>query len=135
MEDQKVIATAALISVGVGSANSIFKYKKAPSTKFLIGSGVAFLLLSGMANSQALAEVAKGLALGIMTTILLGDGGGVLTYFAGEKETDTRAPKSKGTVRPKEAAEYADSAIQLPRAGGQTFRLDNLTPFPGVTTK
>lgn len=95
--NQTIIATAGLVSVGVGSANAILKDNRPPSARFLIGSGVAFLLLSAMANGgDALAEIAKGLSLGIMTTILLGEGGGVLSYLGGEVDTQARgatAPK------------------------------------------
>lgn len=86
---QKVIATAGLVSVAVGSANSMVKYKRPPSSRFLIGSGIAYLILSAMGASDALGELAKGLAVGIMTTIVLGEGGGVMTYFVGPREVNT----------------------------------------------
>lgn len=97
-DTQKVIATAGLISVSVGTANSVIKYKRPPSSRFLIGSGLAFLILSAMGNTEALGEIAKGLAVGVMTTILLGEGGGVLTYFVGEHESDTRKKGRQDTT-------------------------------------
>lgn len=127
---QKVIATAGIISVGVGSANSILKYKRTPSYRFLVGSGVAYLLLSAMGNSAAMAEVAKGLALGIMTTVLLGDGGGLLTYIAGEKETNTtkaRILASAPSTPPQ--PRIVRNLVLDPRGG---YRSDYVTPTPGV---
>lgn len=91
-DTQKVIATAGLISVGVGSANAVFKFKRRPSTRFLIGSGIAYLILSAMGNSDTLGEIAKGLALGIMTTIIMGEGGGLASYFLEKEAEDTRRP-------------------------------------------
>lgn len=124
--NQTIIATAAVVSVGVGSANSVFKYKKPPATRFLIGSGVAFLLLSAMANSDTLGEIAKGLALGIMSTILLGDGGGVLSYFAGEAEMNTKKPNGGTQTDPAQR-----EAVQTPGGGKTNSRSIALIPVVG----
>lgn len=134
---QKVIATAGLISVSVGSANSVIKYKRPPSTRFLIGSGIAFLVLSAMGNTESLGEVAKGLAVGVMTTILLGEGGGVLTYFIGERESDTRKPGRKDTTDGQaeksrsENAQTARARVRAAVAPSGSFRRDiiPLQPF------
>lgn len=137
--NQTVIATAGLLAVGVGSANAILKDKRAPSARFLIGSGVGFLLLSAMANGgEAMAEIAKGLALGIMTTVLLGEGGGVLSYLGGEVDTQ----KSKGAMPPKGSDEeqalsegHQMSAVVTwfnPPASAP-FHPGQLPVFPGLT--
>lgn len=129
--NQTVIATAGLISVGVGTVNSIAKDKKPPSTRFLIGSGVAFLILSAMANGgDGLAELAKGLALGVMTTVLLGDGGGVLTYL-GEREIDTRkkgsdTPKGSDTEQAVREGVFSDTWVTTPNRPTAAYRLDIL---------
>jgi hypothetical protein len=127
-DEQKVIATAGLISVAVGSANSIVKYQKPPSTRFLIGSGIAFMVFSAMGSTPALAEVAKGLAVGIMTTIVLGDGGGVLTYFAGKEETDTQKP-TKRTPGHSSPSKDAPRVRVVPNPNGQ-FRTDSIPAQP-----
>lgn len=82
----RVIATAGLIAVAVGSINAIAKNQKLPSARFLIGSGVAFLIISAMADAEP--ELAQAFAIAICTTVVLGDGGGVLSYINnGEMDT------------------------------------------------
>jgi hypothetical protein len=85
---QRVIATSALISVGVGSANSLAKQHKLPSARFLIGSGVAFLALSALAEAEP--EVAQALAIAVLSTVLIGQGDGVLSYLNQHGEIDTQ---------------------------------------------
>ena len=85
----RVITTAALISVGVGTLNSFYKYKKPPSARFLIGSGAAYVILSAIGEGEP--EVAKALALAVATTVIIGDGGGVLSYL-NNGEIDTKKP-------------------------------------------
>lgn len=103
MAANRVIATAGLISVAVGSVNAIGKNKRLPSAKFLIGSGMAFLLLSAM--SEAEPELASAFAVAIATTVVIGEGGGVLTYI-NDGEIDTRkksvshTPKSTAGLPP-----------------------------------
>lgn len=129
-KDHRVIAACALIAVSVGSANRITKDKQLPSTRFLIGSGVAFLILSAMADmGEGAAEVAKGLAAGIMTTVVLGDGGGLLSYIDhGEVDTQKkRKPKAPPVVRTR------DTVFTHVKSHGGTFRPDTLTAFPGLT--
>lgn len=127
-KDHRVIAACALIAVSVGSANRVIKDKKLPSTRFLIGSGVAFLILSAMADmGEGAAEVAKGLAAGVMTTVVLGDGGGLLSYID-HGEVDTQK-KSK----PAPAPRSRDTVFVHTKSHGGTFRPDTLTAFPGLT--
>lgn len=130
---QKVVATAGLVSVGVGSANSILKYKQPPSMRFLIGSGMAFLVFSAMAGaSEDLGELAKGLALGVMTTILLGEGGGVMTYFVGEKEVNTTAPKpaAASTAEKSKQQQAAAHLVAHQSHPNGSFRSDRIAPQP-----
>lgn len=130
-DTEKVVATAGLVSVAVGSANSIVKYKRPPSTRFLIGSGVAFMALSAMAASDTFGELAKGLALGVMSTILLGEGGGVMTYFAGKEEVDTRKPKKDAPPPNTSSSRQGAHTVAHPMVvvGGH-YRSDRLTPQP-----
>lgn len=86
----RVIGTAALITVGVGSLNSLYKNKKPPSMRFLIGSGAAFVILSAIGEGEP--EVAKALAVAMAATVVIGDGGGVLSYMNGHGELDTKKP-------------------------------------------
>jgi hypothetical protein len=89
----RIIGTAMLITVGVGTLNSFYKTKKPPSTRFLIGSGAVYVVLSAIAEGEP--EVAKALAAAVATTVVIGDGGGVLSYLNGHGETDTTRPKSE----------------------------------------
>jgi hypothetical protein len=85
----RVIATAGIIAISVGSVNAIAKDKRLPSSRFLIGSGVAFLILSAL--SEAEPELAQAFAVAICTTVVLGEGGGVLSYINnGEMDTQKR---------------------------------------------
>lgn len=93
MAANRVIATAGIIAVAVGSVNAIAKDKKLPSTKFLIGSGVAFLILSAIADVEP--ELAQALAIAVCTTVVLGEGGGVLSYI-NNGEMDTKKTKDTG---------------------------------------
>lgn len=89
----RVIGTAMLLSVGVGTLNSFYKTKKPPSIRFLIGSGAVFVVLSAIGEGEP--EVAKALSVAVATTVVLGDGGGVLSYLNQHGETDTTRPKSE----------------------------------------
>lgn len=92
----RIIGTAMLISVGVGTLNSFYKTKKPPSFRFLIGSGAVYVALSAIGEGEP--EVAKALAVAVSTTIVLGDGGGVLSYLSQNGEIDTTRPKSDAEV-------------------------------------
>lgn len=133
-DNQKVIATAGLISVAVGSANAMVKYKRPPSTRFLIGSGMAYLILSAMGASDTLGELGKGLALGIMTTIILGEGGGVMSYFVGPAEGDTTAPKKQAAADREKASREAPRLISHHSNPKGAYRSDMVPAqpfFPG----
>lgn len=89
----RVIATAGIVAVAVGSANAIGKNHKLPSARFLIGSGVAFFLLSALAEVDG--EFAQALAIAVCVTVVLGEGGGVLSYINnGEINTDKSGSKT-----------------------------------------
>lgn len=129
--NQRVVASAAIISVGVGSANAILKYHRLPSHRFIVGSGLSYLLLSAMAQGEASGEIAKGLALGVMTTILLGDGGGLFSYIAGDAETDTAKKRILADSPDPDARPQRIIRTIIPNPNGG-FRSDHLPPTPGV---
>lgn len=111
----KVIATAGMISVGVGTINSFHKGHP-PSAQFLIGSGTAFLVISALAEAEP--EVAQAIALAVMTTVLLGEGGGVLSYINKRGEVDT-----KKSATPKRVPDSVDNAGTSDEVG-ETYRSD-----------
>lgn len=128
MASNRVIATAGLVAISVGSANAVFKHKQLPSTKFLIGSGVAFLILSAL--SEAEPELANAFAIAIATTVVLGDGGGVLSYI-NNGEMDTKKGATRFTPdAPKEpptSTDLAAAPYRMVPAGGTI-----LTPRPNM---
>lgn len=85
--ESKVIGTCAVVVIGVGTANSLGKHKRLPSARFLIGSSMAFLILSALSEGEP--EVAKALALAVTTTVVLGQGDGLFSYVNQHGETDT----------------------------------------------
>jgi hypothetical protein len=88
--ESKVIGTCAVVVIGVGTANSLGKHKKLPSARFLIGSSMAFLILSALSEGEP--EVAKALALAVTTTVVLGQGDGLFSYVNQHGEADTAKP-------------------------------------------
>jgi hypothetical protein len=91
------------------------------------------MLLSAMANiGEASGEIAKGLALGVMTTVLLGEGGGLLSYIASPAEVNTaaRSIKEQDPDPDPEARRAIVRTLTVNPRGG--FRSDHLPPLPGV---
>lgn len=153
----RIIGTAMLITVGVGTLNSFYKTKKPPSVRFLIGSGAVFVTLSAVGEGEP--EIAKALAVAVATTVVLGDGGGVLSYLNQHGETDTTRPKSEAEANNplRSSAELYDSegGPFTPETGGleefqehgafglanstvavrpQQFTPDIIGLFPGMVT-
>lgn len=121
MGSNRVIATAGLVAVAVGSVNAIGKNKRLPSTRFLIGSGVAFFLLSALAEVDQ--ELANALAIAVCATVVLGEGGGVLSYI-NNGEMDTAKGQSKGytpdnpTTPPTQVAQGQTRTVRPPVISG-----------------
>lgn len=147
----RVIGTAAIISVGVGTLNSFWKHKKPPSARFLIGSGAAYVILSAIGEGEP--EVAKALALAVATTVVLGDGGGILSYInKGEIDTKKQNPNKDAEdgaplVSSADLYEGADVETFTPsepdgdqwlypsstvKIMPQVFVNDTITPIPGI---
>lgn len=126
----RVIATSALISVGVGSINSVVKYGRPPSARFIIGSGVAYLALSALAEGEP--EVAKALAIAIASTVVLGEGDGVFAYVNKYGEANTKPgakdPKAATATNP---VQGNTGAVAMPDSYPM-HRVDTLTPIPGL---
>lgn len=127
----KVVGVAAVVTLAVGSTNSILKEKRPPSGRFLIGTGVAFCILAAMAEFDGSDELAKGLALGVMTTVILsGEAGGLLSYIdTGELKT-TKPTDDQPVATGRQRATVVRT-IQVQRPGG--FQLaDPLNSIPGL---
>lgn len=126
----RVLATAMIVSVGVGTINSVVKYGRPPSARFVIGSGVAYLALAALAEGEP--EVAKALAIAVATTVVIGQGDGVFSYVNKYGEADTRAgardPKAGGADR---ATRVSGSAVAMPDPY-PISRSDRMTPIPGL---
>lgn len=126
----RIITTAGIIAVAVGSVNAIGKNHKLPSSRFLIGSGVAFLILSAMADVEP--ELATALAIAVCTTVVLGEGGGVLSYI-NNGEMDTHKKKGDtgytGTPQgpPTQTAQAVTTAQRPPYIMGS-----GLSPRPNL---
>jgi hypothetical protein len=75
---QRVVIISAIITLGVGWFNSAKKGKPLPSWRFIIGGGMAFVILGIVADFEP--EIAGPLALAVVTTALLTEGNGILEY-------------------------------------------------------
>lgn len=127
-DTKRVVGVAALITVGVGTANSYLKEKKPPSTRFLIGCGMTFLVLSAMSEFPTGEEIAKGLALGVMSTVLLsGEAGGLLAYID-HGEFNTKPPENNPAAR---TPATVRRPVQVRNPNNQ-FRPDTVGAIPGI---
>lgn len=126
MSNNRVIATAGLVAVAVGSVNALGKNKRMPSTKFLIGSGVAFFLLSVLAEVDQ--ELANALAVAVAVTVVFGEGGGVLSYI-NNGEMDTAKGQSTGytpdnpSMPPTQTSQATGPALRTPAVSGSALTL------------
>ena len=112
---QKAVITCGVLTAGVGSLNAVGKHHELPSAKFLIGTGVAFTLLSALAEAEP--EVAQALAVAVLVTVLLGEGDGVLSYLNDRGEIDTK--KGGGKAARFTPPSLPDSPVQLNRSAPQ----------------
>lgn len=132
-DTKRVIGVAAIVTVGVGTVNAYVKDQKPPSTRFLIGCGMTFLVLSAMAEFPTGEEIAKGLAMGVMTTVLLsGEASGLLSYI-NKGEFDT-TPK-KDTANPEQRTSAATVRPVHVRNPNGNFRPDTVAPTPGIPAR
>lgn len=127
--DKKIIATAGIITVAVGTVNSFGNHKKPPSTQFLLGSGVVFLILSVLADSGQ-EEVAKALSIAVMTTVILGEGNGALSWLNKRGEIDThRTPNTKRDAHGANSVGNRSIDVYELRRNDPD---DTVVPFPGI---
>jgi hypothetical protein len=124
----KVIPTAAVIVLGVGSVNSIAKNKKLPSTRFLIGTGVVFMVLAILAEADE--QVANALAIAVAVTVVLGEGDGVFSYVNRHGEADTKAPSRTPKNVPGDHNVKQGSTHPLDETN--IYHLPTLTPIPNI---
>lgn len=130
-DTKKIIGVAAIVTVGVGTANAYLKDQKPPSTRFLIGVGMTFFILSAMSEFPTGDEIAKGLAMGVMTTVLLsGEAGGLLAYIdKGEMNTN---PKKKEEQNPEQRDRpQVQRTVHVVNPLGN-FRPDTIAAIPGI---
>lgn len=125
----KVIGICAFLTVIIGSANAILKHKRPPTTRFLIGSGMAYFLLSAFAEVEP--DIAKGLASGVLSTVLLsGDAGGLLSYID-RGEFDTKKPKQETpTQNPRQR--NRDTVLNWNDPRAKAYTVDAVPPIPGL---
>lgn len=127
----KIIATAGIISVSVGTINSFSKNHTPPSARFLIGSGAAFLAISALAEAEP--EVAQALALAVMTTVLLGEGGGVLTYINGRDEINTTKKQPSPPKRVPNSVLAAGTVDEVgEEINAHTIANDTVSAYPNI---
>lgn len=126
----KVIATAGIVSVGIGTVNSFGKNHTPPSARFLIGSGAAFLLISGLAEFEP--EIGQALALAVMTTVLLGEGGGALSYINGKGEIDTQRRGTSVPKRTPDSVTGAGTSDEIGEVSDAVDVPDKLVIFPNL---
>lgn len=74
---QRTVVLSALFTIGIGWFNAA-QHGKLPSSRFLIGSSVAFLTLSVVSDFAP--EIAGPLSLAIVTTAFFTEGQGIFTY-------------------------------------------------------
>lgn len=125
---QKFVIVSATLTFGIGTLNSLIKNNTLPSARFLIGSGVVYVALSAMAEGEP--EIAKGLAMAVLTTAMLGNGQGVLTYLEGRGELDTTRPAG-----PKSGAQVAPRTSSQPLSNNVTvvpIHKQKLPAIPGI---
>lgn len=128
--NNKVIPTSALIVLAVGSVNSIARNKRLPSTRFLIGTGVVFLILSALSDLLD-EQVANSLSIAVAVTVVLGEGDGVFSYVNrhGEADTSAKTPKHKpGDHGIVEGVAHDPVSSQ----GLNIYHLPTLTPTPNL---
>lgn len=131
-DEHRLIATSAIISVGVGTVNSVVKYGRPPSMRFLIGSGVAYLALSALAEGEP--EVAKALAIAIASTVVLGQGDGLFSYVNkyGEANTHAGAHDPKNGRHGSTAVDTGNLHAAAVNEPPPAFRSDTLPAMPGI---
>lgn len=90
---QRIIVLSAALVLVIGTTNSFVKNGKWPTGRFWLGTGFMVVALSAL--SEAEPDVAAPLSIAVLTTVILGEGDGLLSYIAIRGETDTkrRAPK------------------------------------------
>lgn len=98
-KSKSVMLGAIVISMVVGSLNSVYKNGKLPGMRFWFGNGIMFLMLSFLGAFEE--EVAKNIAIAIAVFVVIGEGGGVIDHFLGKgtaSNTFDTTPKQNAGV-------------------------------------
>lgn len=131
-DSSKVIGTCAVVVIGVGTANSLGKHKRLPSTRFLVGSAATFLILSALSEGEP--DVAKALALAVTTTVVLGEGDGLFSYVNkhGEADTSSKTGKAKPPPVLLQAQDPIPDETGDPPHATNIYHLPVLTAIPNI---
>lgn len=128
---QRVLATSAIIALGIGSINSIAKYKRPPSARFVLGTGAAFFALSVLAEAEP--DLAKAFGVAIASTVVLGQGDGLFSYINKYGEANTQAgAKDPKSDRVRERQDDPQHALSYPVPDERPTALFNLPARPGL---
>lgn len=101
-KSKSVMLGAIIVSMIVGSLNSLYKTGKLPGMRFWFGNGILFLMLNFLGAFEE--EVAKNIAIAIAVFVVIGEGGGVIDHFLGKGTAsttfDTQPKQSTGVPSP-----------------------------------
>lgn len=96
----KVVGVSMVLTVTVGVLNSLAKEEKLPSARFIVGSGVVWMVLSGLADVEP--EIAAPLSIAILTTSLFSKEPGVLEFLNKRGEVTPTTPDNTAAAKRKE---------------------------------
>lgn len=129
----RVIAVSGTVALGAILVTTAKDKKELPGARFWIGSGVAYLLLSALAEVEP--DVASAFGIAILTTVLIGEGNGVLSYIATRQQIDTsKNPSRSQGWTPKISGDASD--VHAPATPGTPRRSVPMqapkTSYPGL---
>lgn len=138
-----LIAACGFITFALGILNSVYKRRQLPPFRFFVGNGLLWLGLMSLDEFEP--EIANALALAVVTFVVIGEGGGVLTHYVSNgrhNEFDTRRKAATGSPDP--AADSHGGAVVTRRTaapgspvpigvvGLRPLFIPGFTPTPGA---
>jgi len=115
-EVQGIIVTSALVTFTLAFLNSYLVPRKTPRVRLFIGVAILYIALS--ITAQFSPRIARGFAVLVMVTAILGEGGGVLNWLMGRGTHDHIGSKTTGTPNP--PAIGTPKRLALPPPGATT---------------